>query len=98
MNEVPSLVHEEVVSRSGLRNVEELKTLLVGRRWTKLASPSHDPNCSFSKVIVISVCGPQETALGVYLQQSVKLGVFMDRQLGGDVALVLAVHHQRFGS
>lgn len=31
MDEVPSFVHEEVVSRSGLGNVEEFQTLLVVR-------------------------------------------------------------------
>jgi hypothetical protein len=32
VNEVPALVHEEVVCRPRLGNVEELQTLLLGKR------------------------------------------------------------------
>lgn len=33
MDKVPPLVHEEVVRRPGLGNVEELQTLLLRDRW-----------------------------------------------------------------
>lgn len=61
MDQVPPFVHEEVVSRPGLGNVEELQTLLVesGRReiitqtyllWSQLFLRVwyFDPLCSFS--------------------------------------------------
>lgn len=35
---------------------------------------------------------------GDHLEQGLKLSVFMDWELRRDVALVLPVHHQRFGS
>lgn len=37
MDEVPPFVHEEVVCRSGLRNVEELQTFLVEGEKTRIS-------------------------------------------------------------